>query len=135
MLHITVDQFKNRFVALVMASGGLPKKPQDRQIVYLSSILKLVPDRLYSESELNDQLQHWTARFGANFGLDHVTLRRYLIDERFIQRDSAGTAYQLAKTELTYDPIIADLDLANLIAQAKIEKEQRKQQFMHSAKR
>lgn len=76
MLHITIDQFINRFVALVMAGGGLPKKPQDRQILYLSSILKLAPNRLYSESELNDQLQPWAAHFGVNFGLDHVTLRR-----------------------------------------------------------
>jgi len=134
MPHITLDQFKNRFVALAMASNGLPKKPQDRQIVYLSSILKLVPDRLYSESELNEQLQLWTIHFGAQFGLDHVTLRRYLIDDRFIQRDSAGTSYQLAKIDLTYDPSIADLDLRSLIEQAKIEKEQRKQQFMQSAK-
>lgn len=135
MLHITIDQFKNRFVALVMAGGGLPKKPQDRQILYLSSILKLAPNRLYSESELNDQLQPWAAHFGVNFGLDHVTLRRYLIDDRYIRRDSAGTSYQLAAADLTYDPSIADLDLAGLIEQAKIEKEKRKQQFMQNAKR
>ena len=132
MPHITESQFTNRFCALILGKNDLPKKQDDLHILLYSSTLKLDPNRQYTEKELNEQLQVWSARFGATFNLDHVTLRRFLSDAGYIQRDAAGTAYQLAKTNpaYTFDSSINQLDLDELIGKAKREREERKQQYL-----
>ena len=132
MSHITASQFTDRFVSLVLAGRELPKKPLDRHILLLSSILKLEPGRKYSEKELNEELQIWVIHFGRSFGLDHVTLRRYLIDEKVLIRDPAGGTYELAADGLpyTFDESIRALDLEKLVAEAKQARELRKQQYL-----
>ena len=133
MTHITDAQFRERFTSLYFGGQDLPKKPLDRQIVLISAILGLEPARSYSESELNGELQKWVIQFGQRYNVDHVTLRRYLIDERYIVRDSAGTAYQLAASETlptTFDATLQNLDLAALIAEAKAARELKKQQYL-----
>ncbi len=132
MSHITESQFTDRFAALVLGSRELPKKPLDRHILFISSILKLEPGRRYSESELNDGLRTWSSRFGGPFGLDHVTLRRYLVDEKYLARDPAGGTYELAASGLpyTFDPAIRALDLDQLVSAAKQARELKKQQYL-----
>ena len=136
MPHITHAQFTNRFCALVLSTSDLPKKQDDLHILLYSSILKLDPERQYTEKEMNEQLQQWSVRFGTSFGLDHVTLRRILSDLGYIQRDVAGAAYQVGKTELAYsfDSSINMLDLDELVEKAKRAREERKQQYMKSSK-
>ena len=136
MAHITDAQFRERFTLLYFGGQDLPKKPLDRQIVLLSAILGLEHGRSYSENELNGELQKWVIQFGKRYGLDHVTLRRYLIDERYLARDSAGTAYQLAAPEAlpnTYDPSLEKIDLVALIDEAKAARELKKQQYLKKA--
>jgi hypothetical protein len=131
MSHIEASQFENRFVALILNSRDFPKKDMDRHILFISAILGLEPGRDYTESELNTELGKWAARFGGPFNLDRVTLRRYLVDERYIQRDSAGTSYQVATVDLpyTFDPAVKTLDLENLIDKARRARELKKQQY------
>jgi hypothetical protein len=90
-----------------------------------------VPSRTYSENEINDELQKWSVPFGDNFGLDHVTLRRYLVDEMYIKRDIAGKLYELGTSDLpyTFDQSKKELDLKELINEGMKEKELRKQQY------
>src|SRR5512136_1010178 len=132
MAHITASQFADRFVALVLAGRELPKKPLDRHILLISSILKIEPGRPYSEKEINEQLQIWVIHFGRSFGLDHVTLRRYLVDEKYLTRDSAGGTYQLAAEGLpyTFDESLRELDLEKLVAEARQARELKKQQYL-----
>ncbi len=136
MSHITESRFKSRFVTLVLGGGTLPKKREDQQILLVSAILALDPQRHYSETELNEALQPWSRSFGDSFGLDHVTLRRLLIDDRFITRDPAGSSYSLNldAPPCTYDPSIAELDLDLLIEEARREREERKRKFISSDK-
>lgn len=137
MTHITESQFFDRFVSLILDGRGFPKQRLDRHILFISSILKIDNKRQYSESELNDVLRVWTTRFGANFGLDHVTLRRFLIDEKYIKRDAAGMSYELGTTDppYTYDQSIESVDLEELINEARREREHKKQQYMKDSKR
>lgn len=132
MPHITENEFKKRFTSLILGARDFPKKQQDRHILLKSSTLGLTPGEIYTESQINDNLQGWTSAFGGNFGLDHVTLRRYLIDDGYIQRDPAGGSYQLGTSELvfTYDDSIMGLDLEEIIRQAQLERERKKQQYM-----
>ena len=132
MSHLTASQFTDRFVSLVLAGRELPKKHLDRHILLISSILKLDPGRPYSEKELNEQLQIWVIHFGRSFGLDHVTLRRYLVDEKYLARDAAGGTYQLAAEGLpyTFDESLRELDLEKLVAGARQARELKKQQYL-----
>ena len=133
MTHITATQFRERFTSLCFSGQDLPKKPLDRQIILISAILGLERGRQYSESELNAELQKWVLQFGKRYSVDHVTLRRYLIDEKFIVRDSAGTAYQLgdlASLPTTFDATLFNLDLPALIAEAQAARELKKQQYL-----
>jgi len=130
MSHIDDAQFKNRFVSLIVGGQGLPKKPLDRHILFISAALGLEPQRQYTESELNIELRKWTSRFGDPVNLDHVTLRRFLVDEGYLSRDTAGTSYELTTGwPYTFDPSIKVLDLDALIEEARAARELRKQQY------
>jgi hypothetical protein len=133
MPHLTASQFTDRFVSLVLAGRELPRKPLDRHILLISSILKLDPGQPYSEKELNEQLQLWVIHFGRGFGLDHVTLRRYLVDEKYLTRDAAGGTYELATEGLpyTFDESIRELDLEQRVAEARQARELKKQQYLN----
>jgi hypothetical protein len=76
MSHIETSQFKNRFVSLIIGGQGFPKKHVDRHILFISAALGLEPQRQYSESELNEELRRWTARFGSPVNLDHVSVHK-----------------------------------------------------------
>jgi hypothetical protein len=137
MTHITDSEFRERFGTLYFSGQDLPKKPLDRQIVLISAILGLTPQQKYSESEINAELQKWVIAFGKRYSLDHVTLRRYLIDERYLVRDSSGGAYQLGALEqlaYTFDPTLMALDLNVLIDEAKAARELKKQQYLKGSK-
>ena len=137
MNHITESQFTNRFCSLILGKGDLPKKQDDLHILLFSATLGLEPGRQYTEKELNDILQEWSTSFGGSFYLDHVTLRRFLSDAGYIQRDAAGTAYRLADANplYTFDSSIKGLDLGEVLENAKREREERKQQYLKSAKK
>jgi hypothetical protein len=133
MTHITDSEFRERFSVLYFSGQDLPKKPLDRQIVLISAILGLERQRKYSEGEINGELQKWVLQFGKRYSLDHVTLRRYLIDERYLTRDTSGGAYELGALEqlsFTFDPTLTALDLNALIGEAKAARELRKKQYV-----
>lgn len=134
MSHITTSMFSDRLVTLILGTRDLPRKPVDYHILLISSILGLQPGKEYRESDLNDELQRWVLGLGSNFRLDHVTLRRYLIDARYILRDPAGTAYRLQTTDhlYSYDPEILSIDLPALIGKARNDREKRKQRYLES---
>jgi hypothetical protein len=81
---------------------------------------------------LDDELRKWTTRFGSSVNLDHVSLRRFLVDEHYVQRDSAGQSYRLKTTDwpYTFDPSIRALDLEALIDEGRAARELKKQQYM-----
>ncbi len=132
MVHIDKSRFQNRFVAMILGGQGFPRKELDRHILFLSATLGLDPERRYSERELNDELHKWTTRFGGPVNLDHVSLRRFLVDERYVQRDSAGQSYRLTTTgwPYTFDPSIEALDLEALIDEARAARELKKKHYL-----
>jgi hypothetical protein len=136
MPDIETSEFKNRFTSLILQAQGFPKKTQDRHILFLSAALSLDASRTYSESKLNDALRQWTDRFGDAVALDHVTLRRFLVDEGYLTRDSAGQAYEVTHAEwpYTYDPAITTLDLDALVEEERLARERKKQEYLRKAK-
>jgi hypothetical protein len=137
LTHITDAQFRERFTSLYFSGQDLPKKPLDRQIILISTILDLDQSRQYTEREINAQLQKWVLSFDQRYSIDHVTLRRYLIDEQYLVRDSAGDAYELGALDslpYTFDATLFDLDLMQLIDEAKAARELKKQQYLKQNK-
>ena len=134
MTHITDAQFRERFTVLYFSGQDLPKKPLDRQIVLISALWGLERQQIYSEAEFNAELQKWVILLGRRYNLDHVTLRRYLVDERYIVREASGAAYQLGPLEqlpYTFDATLFGLDLKALIDEAKAARELKKQQYLN----
>ncbi len=68
-----------------------------------TAALGLDPARRYAEKELNAALAAWLECFSRPGGLDYVTLRRYLIDFRFVDRESDGSAYWVDRDELAQE--------------------------------
>ena len=132
MPEIEVSEFKDRFTALIMGGLGFPRRELDRHILFVSAALGLEPGRAYTEGELNDQLRAWTVPFGEAVQLDHVTLRRHLVDEGYLQRDSAGASYELTTTGWPYtvDASIRTLDLEALVSEGRQARALRKQQYL-----
>jgi hypothetical protein len=132
MPHLSESQFVHRFVSLVLAGRDYPRRPEDQHILLLSAVLAFDPLKTYTEGEVNETLRRWVHRFGENLGLDHVTLRRYLVDAGYLQRDSAGSTYR-ARPEAgfyTFDASITALDLDLVLEEARQERARRKQAFM-----
>lgn len=126
------EEFAKKFVTLVVGSRELPRKPRALNVILMSAILGLDPDRTYTEREVDAELQKWILSFGRGFGVDFVTLRRVLVDERFLMRDSAGRAYHVEEAIPGFGSVtqIRALDLEALLRQAKEDRERRKQQHL-----
>jgi hypothetical protein len=74
---------------------ALPTRPADLKLLLRLAAARLQPGRHYSEAEINEALREWLATFSAAHGIDHVTLRRSLVDIGHLQRDRAGSTYRL----------------------------------------
>ena len=136
MPHITSSEFSKRFTSLILGARDLPKKPIGLHVLLISALIGLDPEKEYTEKALNAELQIWVLNFGSNFGLDHITLRRYLIDANYLSRDPAGTVYRLQRPDqpFTFDSEIRALDLELLIKKAIEDREKKKQQYSGSSK-
>lgn len=130
--NITKGEFAATFPRLVHGRHLLPKKRTELHMLLLSSVLNFDLDTTYSESQINEELHHWISRFGASLSIDHVTLRRYLIDESILQRDQFGSSYSLAPQNpfFSFDASIKELDLDRLVAQSQEDRAARKSAYL-----
>lgn len=135
MIDITASRFTSRFVTLVLKGNGIPRKELDRHVLLLSAALSLDPATEYSEPQLNDALKVWSGKYGDNVCFDHVTLRRFLVDEHYLVRDAAGKLYRVIKEGLpvTFEESIRSLDLDQLIVDFQDKQERRRKAHQQSA--
>jgi len=72
----------------------LPRSRNDK-LIFLALAASFLDSRtIYSETEVNEHLIEWMAHFTNPATLDHVTVRRYLVDFNFLLRDQPGTSYR-----------------------------------------
>lgn len=130
---MTVEQFSFRLATLCLQSGGidLPRRQLDRHILFRSVAQTLEPSRTYTENELNLAIEAWLSEVGQSIQIDHVTLRRLMVDERYLKRDAAGAAYRLFQwqREDLFDPAVGNLDPARVIREAIETREQQKKRY------
>ena len=132
---ISLDEFQQRLTQLCLRGGptGFPRKRRDRHILLKSVALTLDKRSEYTEPEVNTKLRLWLQDVGAPFHLDHVDLRRYLIDEEFLGRSRDGSRYWVAASsrhQLAFDPEIEEVDVHRLLNQARARLELKKEEFL-----
>ena len=76
----------------------LPKRPEDADMFLGLAASSLDPRQRYTEPELNEALKEWKAGFTGGTHMDHVTLRRCLVDRSLLLRDDAGDHYTVNGT-------------------------------------
>jgi hypothetical protein len=117
----------------LLANGpltGLPKRQADQELLLQLAASRFEAHRTYRENEVNELLRNWLQTFCAPFGIDHVTLRRCLIDARFLTRDAPGSMYRTGSRksgERTADAAI-DLEPGEVLAELLRERQTRKRQ-------
>lgn len=128
MVHITKDAFAGAFPRLILGRTLLPKKRSELQMLLTSVVFTFDFGEKYTERQVNELIQEWISRFGTDLSVDHVTLRRYLVDEGVLLRDESGCNYRLRSENpfFSYDPAIRELDLELLINLAHEERAARK---------
>jgi hypothetical protein len=131
MEPISAEQFRARLTSLCSRSAihGLPRRPRDRLILLESVALTLAPDRAYSAPELTERLEHWLTGVGRNIDIDHVSLRRRLVDLGFLERDAAGRHYRLRRAGPRagdFAPEVRTTDVERLARDARAQVEERR---------
>ena len=68
----------------------------DREAVLAYAVVRVPHGRDLTEADVNGVLRGFLAAGGAMLRTDHVELRRWLIDARWLERDGFGRRYRLA---------------------------------------
>jgi hypothetical protein len=102
----------------VLASGS----PSDFALVLAAAGCAVAPGETLSEREVNERLTSFLASAGAMLAVDHVELRRWLVDTGVLVRDGFGRAYTRGQPR----PEIADAmrelagaDLGRIVGDAR----------------
>jgi hypothetical protein len=117
-------EFRRRLIALLTGGvgPGLPRKRRDRHILLRSMILCFDPAGRYSEREVGAVLRDWLTLAGPRVELDHVSLRRSLVDEGYLVRDTAGAAYEIrrdGRAGISFAAGVDELDVAAILRAAQ----------------
>ena len=114
----------------LLANGpltGYPTRRADQELLLGLAAARFDANRAYTEREVNDILEAWLGTFCAPYSIDHVSLRRYLVDARLLARDTAGSTYRLAAP---VEPV--ELEPAQVLAEIEREREARKRSHVPS---
>ena len=90
-----------RFHQLAVKRGLTPgalmdASPQDFDLLLVAVMNEFSVERVYTERDVNDVLRRWLDTTGSMLEVDHVELRRWLVDLQVLARDTFGRAYTLA---------------------------------------
>jgi len=110
--------------------------PDDFALVLAAAAAAFQSNRTFAEREVNDVLRHWLAHSGAMLDMDHVELRRWLVDNRLLGRDGFGRVYTRGSPESEAGALAAlleGIDLTQAAHDARerdaAAREQRKRQW------
>lgn len=77
---------------------ALPRSRKDLEVVLAVAAAVFSPRETYDEADINLKLGEWLASFSERTTLDHVSLRRYLVDYNLLQRTNSGSRYTSNQT-------------------------------------
>ena len=106
----------------------IPRRKKDAEVFLALAASSFDPQSAYTESETNEHLIEWLAGFTCPFALDHVTVRRCLVDFCFLSRDQSGSSYTTNQTLIgnVIEPAARSVQPRYVLEEVQREKDQRK---------
>jgi hypothetical protein len=136
---ITQEYFIKRLSDLCIKSGlaGFPKDDISLHILLKSATITLGNSDSFTEKEVNVKLESWVKDISQMKGMDHVSLRRMLVDTGYLTRNGDGSSYQVSqpgpRPDL-FDPSIDQLDIRKEVEAAREAIARRKQEYLQRSK-
>lgn len=112
---------------------ALPRKQRDRHILFRAIAQTVEGKSPYSEQDLNRSLREWVASTGLDSSLDHVSLRRYLVEYGYLIRDRAGRLYTVrihGNETVRFDSGIQALDVVDFVWSCKTRATARRRRWL-----
>lgn len=133
--QLTAEQFGKRLVQLCIGSGmsGLPRRYRDQQLLLKSVVLTLNRRLPYTEKQIDLALEDWLTDIAPSIYIDRTNLRRWLVDEGYLERERDGSHYWVgsaAEGDELFDDEIDELDVYQLIREGKAAIQQKKQEHL-----
>ena len=130
---IGAEEFRKRLLAIVGPGGGpgLPRRQRDREI-FLRAAAQGLRQPTYSESDLNAALGDWLSLVEIHDRVDHVSLRRYLVDSGYLQREAGGSVYTVrlsGREDVPFESGVREVDAVDVIHSARVRASQRRRQW------
>lgn len=131
---ISVEAYEKQ-LATICTRGGLREWPvkssTDQHILMKSVTYLLQPGRDYSEKEINEALAQWSEEVAGNIQIDFASLRRYMVEAGYLERDAAGAHYRLNEEqgEQLFEAGVGDVDPAAVVRAALEEIEARRRKY------
>ena len=126
----SVERFRKIAIKRGLTPGALLEAcPEDFDLLLLSLRREFPVARTVAEREVNDILFHWLQSTGGMLDVDHVELRRWLVDLNILSRDAYGRAYSLAPLPLRLVNLAADVagvDFSREFADANARESQKR---------
>jgi len=128
---IDAATYSRRLVALCLKSGIIPfpTRASDQAILEKSIIRNFDPDARYSQKGVDTILKLWIQEIGRKIRVDHVTLRRLLVDDGYLERRPDGARYRVSVSgsfAFQFAPDVDSLDDKAVIAQEAMAIEARR---------
>lgn len=135
---VTREKFKKRLVDLCLRSGleGFPKDHVNQHILLKSAVLTLDNTGILNEREVNEKLTYWLSHIGRIKNIDHITLRRRLVDTGYLTRNNDGSCYRVSPSgsgRQLFDDTIDQLDILEVIKSGREEIARRKREYMEKS--
>jgi hypothetical protein len=121
----------HRDLKRLLANGpltGVPKRPSDQDLLVALAASQFDAQRSYREAEVNEKLRAWLETFCEPFGIDHVTLRRMLVDSRLVSRTDSGSTYRVNLKRIHETQAVRAIEPLQVLAEIRSERESRKRQ-------
>ena len=119
----------HRALRRMLANGPLtavPKRSSDQHLLVALAAAQFDPRKNYREREVNETLKSWIKTFCEPCGIDHVTLRRLLVDFRLLSRTASGSDYRVSPKEIGETEALATIQPAGVLAEIRSDRESRK---------
>ena len=120
----------------LLANGpliGLPARPVDQALLMSLAAARFNAQKIYRESEVNEVLKIWLQTFCAPFGIDHVTMRRLMVDSGILTRDKSGSAYRINPKKTADLDADGAIEPAQVLVEIQSERQTRKRQRLSSS--
>lgn len=127
---VAIERYRKLAIKRGLTPGALlDASPDDFHLLMLSLRREFAKEREYTEAEVNELIANWLSSAGAMLDVDHVELRRWLVDVSIIARDASGRAYSVAPLPAHLSILnadIAQLDFAREFADANTREAQKR---------